>query len=306
MFVINLKSHANQCRIRAEAYMNINRNYKDSVFTALFSDPDLLRELYSALNGISLPRDVQVSINTLENILYMDMYNDISFEIGGKLVVLIEHQSSINPNMALRLLFYIARVLEKTVIGRSLYSERSLLIPWPEFYVLYNGAKPYPDEKVIKLSDLFDRPHDLHLSGKLILLLELEVKVININEGRNKAIINRCRKLAEYSSFIARVRSFLEEGLGLEEAMKKAVKFCRKHDILKQFLETNASEVLDMLLAEWNLEDAKKVWYEDGQEDGREEEKLQIARNALDKGSSPEFVHEITGLNMETILGLKR
>jgi len=32
-----------------------------------------------------------------ENVVYMDLYNDISFEIAGKLVVLIEHQSTINP-----------------------------------------------------------------------------------------------------------------------------------------------------------------------------------------------------------------
>ena len=73
--------------------MKLKRNLKDSVFSTLFSDPDLLRDLYCALEGVSLSKDVPVSINTLENVLYMDFYNDISFEIGGKLVVLIEHQS---------------------------------------------------------------------------------------------------------------------------------------------------------------------------------------------------------------------
>jgi len=71
--------------------MKINYKYKDSLFTSLFSDPALLRELYCAIRGVSLPSDVPVSINTLENVLYMDLYNDISFEIGGKLIVLIEH-----------------------------------------------------------------------------------------------------------------------------------------------------------------------------------------------------------------------
>ena len=297
--------------------MSINRNFKDSVFTALFNDPDLLRELYSALGGVSLPPDTPVSINKLENVLYMDMYNDISFEVSGKLVVLIEHQSSINPNMALRLLLYISRVLEKTIKGRGLYSEKSISIPWPEFYVLYNGAKPYPDVNVLKLSDLFEKPLDLGLPEKPNPLLELEVKVININEGRNEAILTRCRGLAEYSSFIARVRAFIEEGNNLEEAIKKAVKYCQKYGILKQFLENHSIEVINMLLTDWNLEDAKKVWYEDGmedglekgrlegREDGHEEEKLRIARNALAKGSTPEFVHEITGLDNETIRKLK-
>ena len=94
--------------------MNVNARYKDSVFSLLFSDPDLLRELYCALDDVSLPPDVPVTFNTLENVLFMELINDISFEIGGKLVVLIEHQSSINANMPLRLLMYIARVYEKT------------------------------------------------------------------------------------------------------------------------------------------------------------------------------------------------
>ena len=80
--------------------MKLNKNLNDSVFTALFNDPDLLRELYCALGDVTLPPDAPVSINTLENVLYMDLYNDISFEIAGKLVVLIEDQSTINPNMA--------------------------------------------------------------------------------------------------------------------------------------------------------------------------------------------------------------
>ena len=74
-------------------------------------------------------------------------------------------------------------------------------------------------------------------------------------------------------------------------------------------METHSIEVLNMLLTDWNLEDAKKVWYEDGMEDGiekgREEEKLEIARNALAKGSTHEFVHEITGLDWPTIQSLK-
>ena len=70
--------------------MGVNINYKDTLFTYLFSDPDILRELYSALEGVSLPPDIPVTINTLETALYKNRFNDISFEIGGKLVVLIE------------------------------------------------------------------------------------------------------------------------------------------------------------------------------------------------------------------------
>jgi len=269
--------------------MILNKNFKDSVFTKLFGDPDLLRELYCALEGVTLPPDVPVSINTLENVLIMDKYNDISFEIGGKLVVLIEHQSTINPNMALRLLLYIAEVYERMIKDRSVYSKKRLSIPWPEFFVLYNGPDPFPDEVIMRLSDLFEKPQDLRLPEKTYPLLELEVKVININEGRNEAIIQRCKKLAEYSTFIAKVRDFIEELGDKEKAIKEAVKFCQKRDILREFLEMHSGEIFSMLYVEWNLDDAKKVWYEDGLEDGLEKGREEVLK-LIEQGLSLEEI----------------
>jgi hypothetical protein len=95
--------------------MSANTKYKDSLFSWLFSDPDTLRELYSAIEGVPLDPSVPITINTLEDVLFMDMINDISFLVAGKLVILIEHQSTINPNMPLRLLLYVARVYQKII-----------------------------------------------------------------------------------------------------------------------------------------------------------------------------------------------
>ncbi len=251
--------------------MAVNIKYKNSFFTTLFNDPDVLRELYGTLGGITLPPDAPVEINTLENVLYMDFVNDISFEIGGKLVILIEHQSTINPNMALRMLLYIARIFEKKLQGSTLYSKKRLTIPFPEFFVLYNGTDPFPDSAVLRLSDLFANRQDLGLPEKTHPFLELEVKIININEGKNTEIVNRCKKLAEYSFFVDKMRSYQKEGDNLEEAMKKTIYYCEKHAILKEYLRKHGSEVLNMLLEEWNMEDAKKVWREEAREEGREE-----------------------------------
>ena len=296
--------------------MQPNKKFKSSVFSMLFSDPDLLRELYCALDGVSLPKDVPVTINTLEDVLFMDFINDISFEIDGKLVVLIEHQSTINPNMALRLLMYIGRVYEKIIDEKNVYSGKPLKIPQPQFFVLYNGVEPYPDEKIYRLSESFENLKSLGLVEKDFPSLELDVKVININEGRNEAVAARCKKLAEYSAFVAKVRSLEKELGSLEEAIKEAVKYCQRHDILKEFLELHAGEVLNMLYTEWNMDDALAVRYEEGHEEGIEEgiekgreegrvnEKIEIARNLLAKGSTPEFVRDITGLNIETIENL--
>ena len=85
-----------------KATMTANAKYKASVFVALlFSDLEPLRELYHVLSGTALPLDMPITINTLQDALFMDRINDVSFEAGGKLVVLIEHQSTINnPNVA--------------------------------------------------------------------------------------------------------------------------------------------------------------------------------------------------------------
>jgi predicted transposase/invertase (TIGR01784 family) len=289
--------------------MKTNNKYKNSVFTLLFSDPVLLRELYCALEGVFLPPDVPVTINTLENVLFMGQYNDISFEIGGKLVVLIEHQSTINENMALRLLMYIGRVYEKIVKGRDIYSKKRLPIPRPEFFVLYNGTDPFPDQEIYRLSDSFEKLKNLGLEEKDFPALELVVKVININEGRNQAIADRCKKLSEYSVFVAKVRAFFDELGNKEEAIREAVKYCEKHGILREFLKLYAAEVLGMLDAEFDMDVALAVRYEEGWEEGREEgeenKALEIALNLLAEGSTPEFVQKITGLDMDTLKSLQ-
>jgi hypothetical protein len=297
--------------------MGANIKYKDSVFSFIFGDPDTLRELYCALENVTLPADIPVTINTLQEALFMERVNDISFEIGGKLVVLIEHQSTINPNMALRLLMYIARVYEKIIGDRNIYASKAVPIPRPEFFVLYNGTAPYPDEKTLKLSDAFESAASLGLIKENPLALELEVKVININEGRNEGIAKRCKTLAEYRAFVGKVREYEKESGDREEAMKKAVRYCRDHDILKEFLEKNGSEVMNMLITEWKMEDALAVRYEEGREEGlekgleaglekgREEGREEIARNALAKGIPVELVQAITRLDIEVIRNLQ-
>ena len=284
--------------------MGANSKYKDSVFTFLFSEPDVLKELYCALEGISLPENVPITINTLREVLFIERINDISFEIGGKLVILIEHQSSINPNMALRLLMYIARVYEKIIGDKNIYTSRLIPVPRPEFYVLYNGTAPHPDEKILKLSEVFESGADLGIPDNGSPALELKVKVININQGKNEQIVKRSKTLAGYSAFIAKVREFEKESADREKAMIKAVRYCREQNILKDFLEKNGTEVMNMLITEWKMEDALAVRYDEGLEDGLEKGRESIARNAKAKGIPIELIESITGLDKETIRNL--
>jgi hypothetical protein len=163
--------------------------------------------------------------------------------------------------------------------------------------VLYNGTAPYPDERVLKLSDAFEKTGSLGLPEKEAAALELVVKVVNINQGKNESLVQKCKTLAGYSAFVAKVRDLEKECGDKAEAMKRAVRYCRDNDILKEFFEKNGTEVMNMLLSEWNMDDALAVRYEEGMEEGMEK----VARNALAKGASVEFIHDITGLDMETI-----
>jgi hypothetical protein len=248
---------------------NVNRDHKNSVFSSLFSSQDVLRELYSAIEGIPIPPDIPIEINTLSGILYKNKINDLSFTIDKRLIILIEHQSTINNNIPLRLLIYIAHVYEKIVDMKKVYQTKLEKIPYPEFIVLYNGKNKYPDYSELRLSAAFKGIEGIKL--KDIIPLELTVQVYNINQGHNYEILRKCKILENYSIFIEKIREYQKDGLMLEEAVKNAIKYCKKNDILKKFLETHGSEVFNMLFTEWNWDDALEVAREEGREDGLEE-----------------------------------
>ena len=117
----------------------VNRKYKDTLFRALFSERKHLLSLYNAVNETNYTNEEDLEINTLENVIYLKMKNDISFLFGFSLN-LDEHQSSVNPNMPLRDLFYVADLLQKIVKDKNLYSSSLVGIPTPKFVMFYNGT----------------------------------------------------------------------------------------------------------------------------------------------------------------------
>jgi len=270
-----------------------NEKHKSSVFSLLFSNPVVLRELYSAIAGINLPADIPIDINTLSNVLYMGRLNDISFTVDKRLVVLIEHQATINENMPLRLLLYIARIYEKIINRRKLYQTKLEKIPRPEFIVLYNGADAFPDHKELKLSDAFMKTENLEATGNKKLPMELIVKVYNINPGHNLQIFEKSNTLSEYSIFIGKIRENLLNNKTLDESLKIAVKYCIDNNVLKNFLEAHSSEVTNMLITEWNWDEALDVRYEEGLEQGIQQGELKGEMkiiNLLKSGKSPEEI----------------
>jgi predicted transposase/invertase (TIGR01784 family) len=263
------------------------------------------RKKGNAIEGKNYPKGTAVTINTLEDALFMERINDVSFLLDERLIVLIEHQTTLSENFPLRMLLYIGRLYEKILENDNIYRQRLIKIPKPDFIVLYNGDAEYPDRAELRLSDAFKE-------ADIPELLELTVRVYNINRGRNKEILQRSKSLGDYAAFIGRVKENRAKGLSAEEAVREAVEYCIGNGIMKEYLESNASEVKNMLLTEWNMDDAKRVWREEaleegmekGMERGLEQAAENIAVNLLRNGANPELTAKSTGLPLEKILRL--
>ena len=55
----------------------VKRNFKDSLFRLVFHGKEELLSLYNAVNGSSYTNADDLEINTLEDVVYMGMKNDV-------------------------------------------------------------------------------------------------------------------------------------------------------------------------------------------------------------------------------------
>lgn len=233
-----------------EINVTANREYKSNVFSMLFSNKEKLLELYNSLNHSHYTKDDDLEIVTLKNAIYMSMKNDLAFVLDSRLM-LYEHQSTPNPNMPLRNLFYVSREYEKMVVTKTLYSREKVSIPAPHFIVFYNGMEKQPERKVLKLSDLYQVTEKTPM-------LELQVELLNINDGNNEELKESCQPLKEYMLYVKNVRYYIyEKKLSLSAAVEQAVTECIKKGILAEFLTENRAEVVAMSIFEF---DAEKEW----------------------------------------------
>jgi len=297
---------------------NVNRNNKNSMFSSLFSNPDILRELYSAIEGIPIPPDIPIKINTLSGVLFLKQINDISFLIDNRLVVLIEHQSTICENLPLRMLEYTGRIYEKIVDPDKKYQKKLLKIPRPEFIVLYNGIEEYPDYSELKLSDAFMDVKGLKLKGIEKTPLELTAQVYNIKQGHNPEILKRCETLANYSKFVDKLQEFQRKGIKLEESIRPVIEYCIKNNIMKKYLQEHGSEVYKMIFGDGEYDrdmdiavNRREAWEEgmgkgrnEGLIEGQNKANFENARKMKADNMSVSQISKYTGLSAETIAQL--
>ena len=165
-----------------EEKTTLKREYKDTVFIDLFTSWTKPVSLYNALSSSNVPENAKIKQLQISNALYTSLRCDLSFKLENELIVIIEHQSTINMNMPTRLLLYISMIYLNVLDEEARYARALKKIPTPRFFVLYNGDEKLAEKSELRLSDAFklkegEKPQ-----------LELIVPVININYGQNKKI----------------------------------------------------------------------------------------------------------------------
>lgn len=246
--------------------LRLNRQHKDRLFRYLFKDKKYLLELYNALHDSDYTDPEELEVVTMEDVIFMKMKNDLSFMIDSRLN-LYEHQSTWNPNMPLRGLFYFSQQYEGLLgAGRAnVYGTKRVELPTPAYIVFYNGSDMAEDRRRLHLSDSFSM-------GRGSGCLECTCEVININRGHNKELMDKCHRLWEYSEFVSEVEANIRAGMGRGEAIQSAIDCCIEKDILTDILRSEKSEVLHMIfLTEYDERKHLESTYEEGKEDGIEE-----------------------------------
>jgi len=270
---------------------------RDRVFRRLFSEKKRAIELCNALEGTNYSPDTDAVICNLEDSL-LRRYNDAAIGIESELLLFSEHQSTLNPNMPLRMLSFAAAAYDLWFVNsKEILKNRLYKIPTPKFYVLYNGERKLKHD-VLKLSDAYKLK-----AGEFS--LELTAKVLDVNYDSGCAALEKSPSLKGYAYLVALIRRYQENGFSLDKAIKTAIEQCMNENVLADFLQENYEEVANMLLREYRMEDELEARMEEGEEIGMEKGIIGSARKFLAAGLPFEKIVEILELSEDHIKQLE-
>ena len=270
----------------------VKRNIKDCVFTDLFSNKKYLRELYLSLH----PEDSQVTEDdltdiTIENVLVNNLYNDLGFRVGNRLIILVEAQSTWSPNILIRSLIYVTTTYQQYINEQNLnvYASKKIDIPKPELYVIYTG-------------DRKERPAELQLSKEFFpdsKNISLDVKVNMIYGDTSDDIISQyvlfTKVYDEQRKLYGRTRQAIEE----------TIHICKEKDVLKEYLESRETEVVTMMMTLFDEEQISKNYEASIRREEREiatkKANENFVLNMYKKGFDVECIAEMVELSTEEV-----
>ena len=259
---------------------DVERNYKDTVFVTVFKEKKCLIELYNAIFDTNYDENTPLDIVTIKDVLFRTLKNDVAFTLGERFVVLIEHQSTLNGNLPLRDLLYVSTLFKRMIDSKLLYRERTLMLPRPEFIVLYNGTTDIPEYQELRLSDAYlgelqEGEEDA---------LQLVVKVYNINSKKNAEILKKCETLKQYSRFVDIMRSYQKVDQLTNETMVEIMERCQQDGILTDFFREYGTELIEMLFKELTREEDLEISRLDGYDAGEKDGFAKGVKDGFSKG----------------------
>ena len=205
---------------------------------------DWTLSLYNAINGSSYTDASQIRYTTIEDAVYMNMKNDVSFLVADTMSF-YEQQASFNPNMPMRFLIYAGMVYAKYISQADSYHPYSTVqqrAPTPRCVCFYNGETEREDRVVLDLKDAFEREADI----------DVRVTMLNVNYGRNRALMEACKPLRDYAWFVDAVRQRQATLNDLDAAVDAALNEMPEQSALKAFMTANRAEVKRMCITEYN------------------------------------------------------
>lgn len=265
---------------------------KDSVFTNLFQDKKYLLQLYKALH----PEDTDITQDkltdvTIKNVLTDNIYNDLGFMVGNRLMILVEAQSTWTMNIIIRALMYLVQTyhdyFERT--KQNLYKSKKVQMPKPELYVIYTGdRKSKPSE--VSLSEEFFGGEDCCI----------DVKVKMIYDGKEGDIIN------QYVVFTKVCNEQIAMHGRTKKAILEAIRICKDKNVLKEYLESKEKEVVDIMMVLYDEQEVMRSYVESEVYEARIEtakrllqmKKLSYEEVAAGSGLTVEEVEELVGLQL--------
>ena len=240
--------------------------------------------MYKALH----PEDTDITQDkltdvTIKNVLTDNIYNDLGFMVGNRLMILVEAQSTWTMNIIIRALMYLVQTyhdyFERT--KQNLYKSKKVQMPKPELYVIYTGNRKSKPSEVSMSEEFFGGEECC-----------IDVKVKMIYDGKEGDIINQyvvfTKVCNEQIAIYGRTR----------KAILEAIRICKDRNVLKEYLESKEKEIVDIMMVLYDEQEVMRSYVESEVYEAR----IETAKRFLKMGKfSFEEIADGTGLTIEEV-----